>query len=457
MTLLETAAVFAAAIDLERIPERVRAKARLQAISMLAAVLSGAKTPPGRAVARAAAEWRTRGHAWTPGGRMHAIAALVANASASMALDYDDYGFAGHTGHSAVLAALAAAGDLDATVGRMTVAQIAANEIAGRLGASVILGPHNGQMWSHIHLVGAAAAAGRVMGLDAGRIAHAMAIALAQPPYALIPSFMGSESKALTAATPAATGFLAARLAAGGMRGRLDILETHGGFFSRLALRPLPRLFSGFGDRWVTDTLAYKIYPGCAYIDAAIDALLKLSGGEPMPSVDIGIRATALTWGMERACAPYRDAAPLQPTAVNFSVRLSAAVAAMAGRLTPAELGPAFLLRHEREVRARAARVRLRHDTAMTARMVRTVGPAAFSGRWEDLTMPFSAEVRAGGKTVRVDVPLGAPGRPFAETERLVIEKLARETPVAARVAAALANPRARARAVGKLLMEGAR
>jgi 2-methylcitrate dehydratase PrpD len=263
---------------------------------------------------------------------------------------------------------------------------------------------------------------------------------------------MGAESKALTAATPAATGYLAAQIAAEGMRGRTDILEARGGFFSRLALHPLPRLFSGFGERWVTDTLAFKIYPGCAYIDTAVDAVLELRGGRPSPAGDIKIRATVLTWGMERACAPYRDAAPVSPTAVNFSVRLSAAIAAMTGRLTPAELDPAFLARNETEIRARAARVRLAHDAAMTARMVRAVAPAAFSGRWEEITMPFSASVRAGGRTVMREIPLGAPGRPFDETERLVMGKLGRETPAAARIAGALINPKAKARTVTEAL-----
>jgi 2-methylcitrate dehydratase PrpD len=450
MTLLEQAGEFAAGLKKDAIPARVRAKARLQTMSMLAAVLSGARTPAGRAVARAVAGWETRGRAWAQGvGRLsHPVAAVIANSSASMALDYDDYGFAGHTGHSAVLAALAAAQEENATVGGMTAAQVAANEIALRLGASVILGPHNGQMWSHIHLAGAAAAAGKVIGLDGKGIADAMAIALSQPNYALIPAFMGAESKALTAATPAATGYLAAELAAEGMKGRTNVLEAKGGFYSRLALRPLPKFFSGFGDRWATDTLAFKIYPGCAYVDAAVDALLELTGGRPVPECDIAIRATVLTWGMERACVPYRDASPMQPTAVNFSVRLSAAIAAMSGRLTPAELDPAFLLEHEPEIRARTARIRLHHDAAMTARMVKAVAPLAFSGRWEEITMPFSAEVRLGGKRVQVEIPRGAPGRSFDETERLVLSKLGRETEAAERITGLLDECDTSARAI---------
>lgn len=82
-------------------------------------------------------------------------------------------------------------------------AVVAADEVGGRLGASCLLGPLNGQMWTFIHLVSAAAAAARILGLDASRTAHALAIALAQPPFALQPGFMLPTSKLLSAALPA--------------------------------------------------------------------------------------------------------------------------------------------------------------------------------------------------------------------------------------------------------------
>jgi hypothetical protein len=58
----------------------------------------------------------------------------------------------------------------------------------------------------------------------------------------------------------------------------------------------------------------------------------------------------------------------LSPVRVNFSARLSTAIALLAGRLTPAELAPAWLAQHETAIRALAARVSLRHDPALTAR-----------------------------------------------------------------------------------------
>ena len=63
------------------------------------------------------------------------------------------------------------------------------------------------------------------LGLDAERTAHALAIALYQPPYGLWPGFMGPQTKLLTAAEPAAAGARAALLAAEGVTGALDVIE----------------------------------------------------------------------------------------------------------------------------------------------------------------------------------------------------------------------------------------
>src|SRR5262249_3791992 len=151
--------------------------------------------------------------------------AALANAACSMGQDFDDIVWMGHTCHSAVFAPLAIAEHEGATGEALLTAVVAANEIGGRLGASSCLGPLNGQMWTFIPPVGAAAAGASLLGLDATRTAHALAIALAQPNFALQPGFMAPTSKLLAAATPTATGIQAAYFARAGMTGALDILE----------------------------------------------------------------------------------------------------------------------------------------------------------------------------------------------------------------------------------------
>jgi len=196
VTICEEIAEWAVGLRPEDLPASVRERAELQALCVAAGRTAGEEAAaPFSAVA--------------PEGP---VGEVYRSAAASIAHDWDDYLFMGHTGHSAVPAAAAFASDPE----RALVAQVAANEVAGRLGAALFLGPHNGQFWASIHCASAAIAVSVGLGLDAPSTAHALAIALYQPPYGMWPGFMGPKSKLLTAAEPAAVGARAALLAAVG-------------------------------------------------------------------------------------------------------------------------------------------------------------------------------------------------------------------------------------------------
>ncbi len=343
MTICEQLGEWAVGLRADDLPPSVRERAELQALSIAAGRAAGAGAAA--AVDAVAAEG--------PAGEVYRSAA------ASIAHDWDDYLFMGHTGHSAVPVAAAFAVEPE----RRLVAQVVANEVAGRLGAALFLGPHNGQFWASIHCASAALAAAVGLGLDAERTAHALAIALYQPPYGMWPGFMGPSSKLLTAAEPAASGVRAALLAAEGMDGALDLIEHPRGVLANLSFAPRPAMFGGLGDVWLTDTLAFKRLPGCAYLQSV---------GEAACAVDIDaaeiaaieVEAGWLTCEMEE----LGRGPDLSPVRVNFSATLTTAIALLAGRLTPAELNPAWLAERESEIRDLAARVKVRHDPALTAK-----------------------------------------------------------------------------------------
>src|SRR5207245_1241247 len=210
--------------------------------------------------------------------------AIYGAAALSMALDFDDYVCFGHTGHSGVLVSLLLAASTSSPAAEQLVAQTIANEVEARLGGACLVGPLNGQLWSFIHVAGAALAGGRLLGLDASRMTHALAIALYQAPRATVPGFMAPDSKLLTAAEPTLAGVRAARLAAAGVTGPVDALEHPEGFLSAFADAPLPGMLDGLGDGWATRTLCVKPYPGCAYLDTIVDALLEF-GPPPVTAV----------------------------------------------------------------------------------------------------------------------------------------------------------------------------
>lgn len=356
MTICGDVGEWVAGLRVQDLPESVRARAELQAQSIAAGRAAGEEAAA--AVAAVAPDG--------PPGEVYRSAA------ASIAHDWDDYLFMGHTGHSAVPAAAAFSDDPE----RRLVAQVAANEVSGRLGAALFIGPHNGQFWASIHCASAAVAAAVGLGLDADRTAQALAIALYQPPYGMWPGFMGPQSKLLTAAEPAATGARAALLAAAGMTGALDVIEHPRGVLASLSFAPRPAMLGGLGDVWLTDTLAFKRLPGCAYLQSVGEAACAAAGGgaaggaggaprlDPDGVAAVEIEAGFLTCEMEE----LGRGPDLTPIRVNFSATLSLAVTLIAGRLTPAELAPTWLAEHEQQIRALAGRTSLSHDPVLTAR-----------------------------------------------------------------------------------------
>ena len=249
---------------------------------------------------------------------------------------------------------------------RALLAQIVGNEVAGRLGAALFLGPHNGQFWASIHCGGAAAAAGVALGFDAERLAHAIAISLYQPPYGLWPGFMGPATKLLTAAEPAAQGARAALLAAEGVRGPLDVIEHRRGLLTNLAFVRRPAMLGRLGGVWLTDTLAYKPLPGCAYLQAAVDAAL-CSELTPSDVASVDVEAGVLTVAMEEL-APAGAPTPARRQLLRGPQRGDRPH--RRGSHPRAAL-PEWLSDHRADVEELAARVRVRHDWELTLETLR--------------------------------------------------------------------------------------
>jgi 2-methylcitrate dehydratase PrpD len=209
--------------------------------------------------------------------------------------------------------------------------------------------------------------------------------------------------------------------------------------------RPIAGAFTGLGTTWLTDTLCFKPYPGCAYIDSFVDAVLEIAEHHrPAPrQIDrIEIAASVLTVGMDALSRPYLRGPESDPVTLNFSVPYNAAVALIDGELTPHQLSRERI--GDPRVWDLASRVTLRHDPEWTRRLQRTSVLALAGGSPEDPEIDLEGVDLAGfemsfGATVTVvledgrrleceqAVPLGAAGRRRGETEAVVESKFARE------------------------------
>jgi 2-methylcitrate dehydratase PrpD len=372
-------AEFVAGLRPADLPPEVARKARSQLASALAAML-GARLDP--AVRKVLASVRARGTAGparllTYGEPATVHDAVLGNATASCAFDWDEILLLGHPSHSAVTVSLALAAARDLPLEAALTAQVAANEVGGRLGLACFFGPQNGQHLPFLHHVAAAAAAARLLELDVEGTAHALALSLAQPQTALWPAFLGPvESKVLTAAHPAELGLSAAEHAAAGLRGPLHILDHPRGFFGRFAFLPVRAALGGLGRTWLTHTLQVKRHAACWYFQAPLDAaeaLLRRTG--PLRAADIhSLRcdATLLATAAHGLATP-NPTAPLLPNTVNFRLDLSLAVLLLEGRLTPVELAPERLAARQTDLRRVAAKTRVQHDPALSGDTIAAV------------------------------------------------------------------------------------
>lgn len=377
MTRIQDMAKWVTSLKFSDIPESVKDRARYQILGVVAAAHAGGISPSTKKLIAAVRNWDGGGKfpLITTGEGLSLHGALFADASLSMAHDYDDYLFLGHTGHSAVFTSLLVALKEGKSVGEMIAALVAANEVGGRMGAACLIGPQNGQVWTFIHLVEAAAAASKLMGLDARQTAHAIAIALYQPNLALFPGFMGPDTKILSASQTSLGGLMAAELAREGFTGPLDVIENRQGFLNQFSYAPLEFMLTGYGKSWVTESIAYKLVPGCAYIDTAVDAMMMVldkfkqkTGRElgPQDVREIEVKASLLTTEMNRMSESHVGQGVLNPISINFSIAANLAIMVLVGDLRVEHLDPDWLELHKEEILALCRRIRLHHDWAMS-------------------------------------------------------------------------------------------
>jgi 2-methylcitrate dehydratase PrpD len=143
--------------------------------------------------------------------------------------------------------------------------------------------------------VGAAAAAGTLLGLPGEQLTQAFGIAATQASG--LKEVYGSSSKALHAGRAASDGLFAALLATEGYTGGSTTLEGRFGFLNLFSTDPRPeRLTENLGNRWLLLEDGFKPYACGSLVHAAIDAAIEIGRAHHPDPMQIEAISARVHW-----------------------------------------------------------------------------------------------------------------------------------------------------------------
>jgi len=370
-SLTEELAGYWAAARYEDMPDTAIALAKRFLIDTLAATLAGARSEVADIALRAATACaETASGSSVVVGRKDTLPAPLAamvNGTAAHALELDDFGGCGHSGAVVVpvICALAARGGIDGRLG--LTALIAGYDLAARaLEGAGGYRPHNDKGWHSTGTCGsfgAAAAAAKLLGLDAGRFADALGIAgtFTGGIWAFLAD--GAMTKRFHPGRAAENGLSAALLAQAGMSGPRRVLEAEwGGFFSTYApgIAAPQATLAGLGREFRIAGSGMKPYACCRGLHACLDALFEM-----MRELGIGASGIAglVVHGNAQTCRQFDRLAIANMLDAQFSMQYALAVAALSGRATLDQFEP--LRSEEAQVRRLMRLIRVVDDTVL--------------------------------------------------------------------------------------------
>lgn len=392
---------FLAASRWEDVPEKVRHEGRRSLLNSIGTALGGCRDAQVEHLLAVLGPFAGKPEATLIGRpeRLDALSAAFVNAAASNLHDFDDTHMQTII-HSAgpVMPAVLALGERRRASGRDVLhAFILGVEAECRVGNAV--SPwhyaHGWHISSTCGAVGAAAAAGKLLGLDAPRMASALALGATQA-CGLLDS-LGHMAKGVSMGSAPRAGITGALLAERGFTSGERGLDGKYGFITVLGDRPdAGALTRNLGADWEAGRIAFKPYPCGIVLHPVLDALLALRAQHGLKARDVK----------------------------RITVRAHSLLQARTDRPRP---------RHGRE-----AQVSLQHAAAMvflhggaglrqfTDQMTRNPEAEAFGERVaienDDALAVQAAQVRletADGRTLRHDIAhaLGSLGQPMSDAQ----------------------------------------
>ena len=399
---------FAAGLRFDQIAEAVVRKTEDLLVDWFASAVAGRGARPVDSIVRFA---QAMGPADGPSevivtrSRTTPYLAAMANAAASHFAEQDDVhnGSVFHPATVVFPAAVAVAQALGASGKQLLAASVAGYEVGIRVGE--FLGRSHYKVFHTTGTAGtlaAAAAAGRLLGLDAQQMRHALGSAGTQS--AGLWEFLrtAADSKQLHTAHAAAAGVMAAWLAKDGFTGADRIFDGPQGLAAGMSSdADAAKLTDGLGTRWATAETSFKVHASCRHTHPAADALAQVMRECRLQPHDIERVVTHVHQGALDVLGPVVD-----PATVHQSKFSMGTVLALVARF-----GHAGLAEFERHFRDPDT-VRLRDKVQM---VLDPEVDAAYPRRWIGKVTVHTTD----GRTLhgRVDEPKGDPGNTLSRQE----------------------------------------
>jgi 2-methylcitrate dehydratase PrpD len=270
----------------------VAAKAKANLVYELAcAIASGERARPAWALARGSGP--ADATLLVDGGRVHVEQAAFANSVALHARAQDDthYASQAHPGAAILPAALALAEQRGTDGATLLTAIVAGYEVTAGVGERLVdpVVARGFRAAAVFGALGAAAASAAVLGLDAERTGHAIALGAGFAAGLTQTWIDGADDWAYQLGTTARGGVTAALLAEQGVRGAERALEGAYGFASAFAGTPLdaPEWPLEAGDSWRVRDVIYKPYPACNIAQAPVAVAAELAARHTLGPGDV--------------------------------------------------------------------------------------------------------------------------------------------------------------------------
>jgi 2-methylcitrate dehydratase PrpD len=365
-------------LDLNEVPDDVRRIARRCMIDLVGVCLAGANHDTARMARSMVLAEHGDGLATIIGSpeKTTASGAALVNGAAGHVLDFDDTCYAGITHGTVIIgpAVLAIAEQIGASGEDLMAGFIAGSECAYGLGKATGNSVYFGGWWGTVvyGVIGAAAGAARVLGLDAKQTTNAIAIAALGTGGSI--AGLGTDAKPLHCGLAAAAGLRAALLAQAGATGPAAIFEGNRGFaalfnngvFDTSQLDQLGQVYS-----LVEPGIFIKPYPSCTANHAAVEAVGMLMSEHNLSFEDID-SVSCFVPELVDISLIYND--PENPQQAQFSMPFT--VGCMLANATFGVEHLNMQMLSDPTVRAAMAKVSMHRDDDLTQRAVAgDIGP----------------------------------------------------------------------------------